>query len=171
MRIAYPDQEQNKELAEILIERMGGVFTDAHCLAVIDNKDNIVGIVAFFNYRWPSIEVGFFCDDFRWALNRDGIIEVLNYPFVQLRCHRITALVEKKNTVARKMVQRLGFVEEGKLRKAGQNGDLFIYGLLPQDLKLCRNLSRPSVSLNGLRADNDSLKRTARATGMTVIGH
>jgi len=138
MRVCYPNKEQNKRLTEILIERMGGGYADAQCLAVIDNDDEIAGIVAFFNYRKPNIEVGFFCDDFRWALNRDGIIEVLSYPFVQLRCHRITALVEKKNTVARKMVQRLGFVEEGKLRKAGPKGDIFIYGLLSDELKLRR---------------------------------
>lgn len=136
MRIAYPDKQQNKELTQILIERMGGGFADSQCLAVIDNDDEIVGIVAFFNYRWPNVEVGFFCDDFRWALNRDGVIEVLSYPFVQLKCHRITALVEKKNSRARKMIQRLGFVEEGKLRKAGPKGDMFIYGLLSDELKL-----------------------------------
>jgi len=136
LRIAYPNQDQNKALAEILIERMGGGFADAQCLAVIDNDDEIAGIVAFFNYRKPNIEVSFFCDDFRWALNRDGIIEVLSYPFVQLQCQRITALVEKKNLQARRMVQRLGFVEEGKLRKAGPKGDIFIYGLLSDELKL-----------------------------------
>lgn len=136
MRVCYPNKEQNKVLTEILIERMGGGYADAQCLAVIDNDDEIAGIVAYFNYRWPNVEVGFFCDDFRWALNRDGIIEVLSYPFVQLKCHRITALVEKKNTRARKMVQRLGFVEEGKLRKAGPKGDIFVYGLLADELKL-----------------------------------
>ncbi len=115
---------------------MGGGYADAQCLAVVDNTDEIAGIVAFFNYRWPNVEVGFFCDDFRWALNRNGIIEVLSYPFIQLKCRRITALVEKKNATARKMVQRLGFVEEGKLRKAGPKGDIFVYGLLPDELKL-----------------------------------
>lgn len=136
MKVLYPNQEQNKRLTEILIERMGGGYADAQCLAVIDNDDEIAGIVAFFNFRWPSVEVGFFCDDFRWALNRDGIIEVLSYPFIQLKCRRLTALVEKKNTIARKMVQRLGFVEEGKLRKAGPKGDILVYGLLPDELKL-----------------------------------
>lgn len=144
MRVAYPNQEQNKELVSILVKRMGGGYADAQCLAVIDNDDEIAGIVAFFNYRWPNVEVGFFCDDFRWALNRDGIIEVLSYPFVQLRCHRITALVEKKNTVARKMVQRLGFVEEGKLRKAGPKGDMFVYGLLSDELKLRKYCVKPT---------------------------
>jgi RimJ/RimL family protein N-acetyltransferase len=136
MRICYPAKEQNKELTRILTKRMGGGFADAQCLAVIDNDDEIAGIVAYFNYRHPNIEVGFFCDDFRWALNRDGVIEVLSYPFVQLNCCRITACVEKKNFRARKMVQRLGFVEEGKLRKAGPKGDILIYGLLADELKL-----------------------------------
>lgn len=98
--------------------------------------DKIVGALAYFNYRWPNIEVAFLCEDYRWALNRDGIVEAFMYPFVQLKCHRVTAVVERKNKIARKMVQRLGFKEEGMLRKAGPNGDMFIYGLLPEDLQL-----------------------------------
>jgi len=135
LRLAYPDPEQNKILAGLVQERLGGGLSDCQCLAGLDD-DEIVAVVCFFNYRWPNIEVGFFSDSPRWALNRALVAEALSYPFVQLNCQRITALVEKRNKPARKMVQRLGFIEEGKLRKASPNGDMFIYGLLPGDFRL-----------------------------------
>lgn len=134
MRVVYPDDEQNKQLAWLMSERMGG-GSDAQCLAIMDDS-GLVGIVGFFNYRWPNIEMCFYCDDYRWALNRKGVHEVLTYPFKQLDCRRVTALVERKNKIARKMVKGLGFKEEGMLRKAGPKGDIFIYGLLPDDFAL-----------------------------------
>jgi RimJ/RimL family protein N-acetyltransferase len=134
MRIVYPSEDENPLVAQWLAKRMGGGL-GGQTLAVMDGN-KLVGALAYFNYRHPNIEVAFLCEDYRWALNRDSIVEALSYPFVQLKCNRITAVVERKNKVGRKMVQRLGFKEEGMLRKAGPKGDMFIYGLLPEDLKL-----------------------------------
>lgn len=135
MKLVLPTPEQNELLAAWLSKRMGGHTKECQCFAVMDD-DKLVGVVSYFNYRWPNIEMAFCCEDYRWAMNRDGIVDVFSYPFIQLKCKRVTALVERKNKVARKMVQRLGFKEEGMLRKAGTKGDIFVYGLLPEDLKL-----------------------------------
>lgn len=136
MKLVYPSAEQNDLLAILAGNRLGAEdFKPCQCLAFMDN-DKLAGVVVYFAYRWPSIEVAFFCDDYRWALNRDMVGEALAYPFVQLKCNRVTALVEKTNKRSRKMVQRLGFVEEGKLRKAGKKGDLFVYGLLANEYRL-----------------------------------
>lgn len=136
MRLVYPNPEQNNQLAILAANRLGAVdFRPCQCLAFM-SKSKLAGVVVYFSYRHPSIEVAFFCDDYRWALNRGMVAEVLAYPFVQLKCNRITALVDKYNKRSRKMVQRLGFVEEGKLRKAAEKGDVFIYGLLPNEYRL-----------------------------------
>jgi len=137
MKLVVPNEEQNQALASILCSRLGGSIADLRCLAGMQGNE-IVGIIGFFNYRWPNIEVAFYCDDWRWAVNRDIIAKALSYPFEQLKCKRITALVERKNLTSRKMVQRLGFKEEGKLRDAGEKGDIFVYGLLPHELKIRR---------------------------------
>lgn len=136
MRVVYPNPEQNEQLAVVIANRLGAVdFRPCQCLAFMDG-DKLAGVVVYFSYRHPSIEVAFFCDDYRWALNRNMVAEALAYPFKQLNCNRITALVDKHNKRSRKMVQRLGFVEEGKLRKAAEKGDVFIYGLLPNEYRL-----------------------------------
>ncbi len=145
MKIIYPSPEQNELLAAWMTKRMGGEYQQAQNLAIMDDK-RLVGVLSFFNYRWPNIECAFYCEDYRWALNRDGIVEALSYPFVQLKCNRITAICERKNKIARRMVQRLGFKEEGMLRKAGPKGDMFVYGLLPEDLKLRKFINEKSKS-------------------------
>ena len=135
MRIVFPTDEQNLVLQRVIAEKMGGGITESRCIAVMSGNE-LVGVVAFFNYRWPNIECAFYCDDYRWALNRRKVWQVLSYPFEQLKCRRITALVEMKDKRSRRMVQRLGFREEGKLRKAGPKGDIVVYGLLPSELRL-----------------------------------
>lgn len=138
MRLVVPQNaEQNLALARILCEKMGGDVANMACMAAMTETD-IVGVIGFFNYRWPNVEVAFYCEDPRWAVNRGGVYAALSYAFDQLKCRRITALVERKNLVARKMVQRLGFKEEGKLRKAGPKGDIFVYGLLREELRIKR---------------------------------
>lgn len=136
MRLVYPSGDQNDKLAILIANRLGaGNFQPCQCLAMMDG-DKLAGAVVYFCYRHPSIEVAIFSDDPRWALNRDMVAEIIAYPFVQLGCKRITAMVDKHNKRSRKMVKRLGFVEEGKLREAGDKGDVFIYGLLPNEYRL-----------------------------------
>ena len=135
MRMAYPTPEQNKQLALWVAERLGGnPIADCQCLAVLDDGD-IKAVVKYFNFRWPSIEVAFVAEDYRWILNRDVVREMLAYPFFQLKCHRVTAVIDRGNKRARKMVKGLGFVEEGKIRKGSKDGDCFLYGLLPEDFR------------------------------------
>ena len=139
MRCVYPTAEQNDKLAILAANRLGvDSFQPCQCIAFMD-ANKLAGVVVYSNYRHPSIEVSIFCDDPRWALNRDMIEEALMYPFRQLKVNRITALVQKNNKRSRKMVKRLGFVEEGKLRKASTKDDLFVYGLLPEEYRLKRH--------------------------------
>ncbi|MNO01960.1 putative ribosomal N-acetyltransferase YdaF [compost metagenome] len=61
----------------------------------------------------------------------------LNVYFNDLGFHRITAEVYDYNTRSRKLLERLGFVEEGRLRKArfwnGGFHDIIVYGLLAEE--------------------------------------
>lgn len=135
MRLVFPTPEQNVLLAAMAGKELDVDFNPCQCLAFMQD-DKIAGVVVYFNFRWPSIEAAFYCHDYRWALNRQMVADALAYPFVQLGCKRITAIVEKHNKRSRMMCRRLGFVEEGKLRKAGEKGDLLIYGMLPDEYRL-----------------------------------
>jgi len=102
-----------------------------------------VGIIAcamFHNYRTTDIEISFAAEPGTKWMQRDLINMVLRYPFNQLGCHRLTAIVRKDNKRARKLVQQIGFKQEGKIRRADVDGhDMFLYGLLPGENRLERN--------------------------------
>lgn len=61
------------------------------------------------------------------------------YPFLQLKCERITGLVRADNMDAQRFDEHLGFVREGRLRRACTDGtDLIVYGMLKEE---CRFLT------------------------------
>lgn len=57
-----------------------------------------------------------------------------SYPFGQLGCHRIQAMVSKSNRRARYVIERLGFKNEGTVRGGhGPGRDAILYGLLAHE--------------------------------------
>lgn len=76
-----------------------------------------------------------------WAAGRDWLSRrtigvLLGYPFGQLGCHRITAIVAKRNRPSRRLVEGLGFKLEGVARDGLRPGaDACIYGLLKRECR------------------------------------
>lgn len=59
---------------------------------------------------------------------------VLDYPFGQLKCRRITAEIDLSNDRAVRQAQKLGFKLEGRKRRAAAGGrEMGVFGLLPDE--------------------------------------
>lgn len=93
---------------------------------------NIAAVAIFHQMRWPSIEISFVTADKRWATPQ-AVRGILRYPFVQLRCKRLTAITEATNHPTREFLCRLGFHHEGTHPDAFERGDAVTYGLLRGD--------------------------------------
>lgn len=89
---------------------------------------------AFTNFNKTNIEISMAADSPRWA-RPANIYSVLAYPFVILKCDRVTCLVQPKNKRARKLLEGVGFQCEGNLRCwwGEGKGDALIYGYLKRD--------------------------------------
>lgn len=107
-----------------------------------DDKFSAIGIVkdneleagaVFHNYTGYSVELSFASESPRWCTK--GVLQTIyKYVFVQLGCERFQAVTAKKNKQARKALEKIGFVYEGKARK-GYDGkeDAVIYSLLKEE--------------------------------------
>lgn len=74
------------------------------------------------------------------GLSRDFIRAVFRYVFEELNCRRCTGRVDASLDWAGKL-ERLGFVQEGRLRGAATSGhDTLIFGMLRRE---CRWLENP----------------------------
>lgn len=110
---------------------------------VIDHK--LVGGIVFTNcHATPDlgiydIEMSGAFDDPRWCLPQT-LARLFSYPFVQVGCVRMTTITGASNARARRLDERLGFVQEGVIRK-GLDGveDAIVYGMLREE---CRWLNK-----------------------------
>jgi len=81
-----------------------------------------------------NIEVTMAADSAMWLRPRI-LTELLNYPFKQLGCHRITAVVARKNKRSRRFVEHFGFKLEGVVRQGFGQEDAMIYGMLRSECR------------------------------------
>lgn len=80
----------------------------------VASDEAILGVAIYHNYRQDGndIEITFVTATPRWA-TLGNIRELLRYPFVQLGVKRMTAITQKSNKKARKLLTGLGFILEG----------------------------------------------------------
>ena len=115
-----------------------------------------LAVVIFNNYQpmkyGGDIRVIVASDDPTWC--RSGILrELFSYPFDQLGCSRITAIIRDGNKQSLRLCQGLGFKREGTLRR-GHNGrtNAVVLSMLQHECKWLKDkpwLKKPEEHLNG----------------------
>ena len=101
-----------------------------------------IGAVPQTDVHRFSAEVGFWLGQSHW--NKGIITKALpvfcNYLFSKFDFNRLTANVFEGNDASQKVLEKNGFVLEGKLRKSvfkeNKFVDHYIYGLLKEDFKI-----------------------------------
>lgn len=82
------------------------------------------------------------------GLPRRALRAIFDYPFVQLDCLRITALIASKNKASIDFCERLGFRLEGVMEDATPTDSHLIYGLLKRN---CIWHTRPAQALEAMK--------------------
>jgi RimJ/RimL family protein N-acetyltransferase len=131
MRVVYGEDQAVGNWVKSRIPYMTG-FGQSVAVGVATEAKLVAGIV-WHNYSptnpGGNIEVSVAADSALWLRPRI-LRELLNYPFKQLGCHRITAIVARKNKRSRKFTEHFGFRLEGVVRKGLGADDAMIYGML-----------------------------------------
>ena len=117
-------------------------FVGGYTALGVVRRDTFIGGVVYHNYiRMPhgnAVEVSFAFDDPSWALPQT-MRTICSYPFIQLDCCRVTAIVAKGNKRSRQMVEWIGFKREGVHPKGIDGRQTAIsYGLLREDCRWIR---------------------------------
>lgn len=112
--------------------------------AIADENELIggIGAVPQTDVHRFSAEVGFWLGQSHW--NKGIITKALpvfcNYLFSKFDFNRLTANVFEGNDASQKVLEKTGFILEGKLRKSvfkeNKFVDHYIYGLLKKDFKI-----------------------------------
>lgn len=128
-------------VADWVAQRIPGDYTAENfhpctTIGLMQDGELLAGCI-YSNYRKGSkdIELTFASISPRWA-TQNNIKTFLAYPFLQLGCNRITAIVDARNTKAMRFLKRLGMKCEGNMKEAmdGVN-DAVIFGMLFKNCK------------------------------------
>lgn len=91
------------------------------------------GAILYTNYRHPLIEMS--CAGEPGWLTRDNVRGMFTYPFVQLQCWTVLALISRSSTRTRDITKRLGFTELCALQSGIRTADAILYGMTRPECK------------------------------------
>lgn len=125
---------RDQELAEWVMRRVPRVNGFGLFSAIgLERDGKIKAAVIYHNYTplpgGGNIEITMASDGPMWA-RRENIRALLHYPFEQLKCHRITVVIPKRNKPSRKINAHLGFRLEGNIRRGFGDDDAIVMGML-----------------------------------------
>lgn len=108
---------------------------DAVGIGLRQDGEIIAGVV-YNLYSGPNICMHVAAVPGRRWMNKAYLYECFAYPFLQLKCNRVTGLVRVDNVISQKFCDHLGFKREGVLRKACDDGaDTILYGMLREECR------------------------------------
>tara|TARA_B100000073_G_scaffold346911_1_gene359571 strand:- start:1873 stop:2283 length:411 start_codon:yes stop_codon:yes gene_type:complete len=97
-------------------------------------EGKLVGAVVFTDYSKNDIHVSVASTNPIWWQRR-FLRAMYEYVWNQCGCLRISAMASEVNRKSRKLLERLGFKEEGRLRNFHGEHDAVVYGQLRSECK------------------------------------
>lgn len=101
----------------------------------VELNGELIGGVVYNEYNGPNMCMHTAAVSGSPWLTRETLRRFFYYPFVQMRCNRVTALVGQGNVKSRKLVEGVGFTFEAALEGAHPTGDLIVYRLWATDCR------------------------------------
>lgn len=139
-------------------ERSGGgdwVIGAGATIGVYRGNDIVAG-TTFTQWAGPNIFTAVAVED-RRAISRKFLFLCFWYPFEQLQCRRITALVNSDNSACLQSIEHLGFKREATLVDAAPNGDVIVFRMFKRECAWLQTLR-----IRELRGSNPSSLRQSR---------
>ena len=131
---------QDERVRNWVAERMGEDLSDATAAIGIEEDGELIAGVAYNMYTGASICMNVAAEPGKRWTKKEFMYAFFAYPFIQLKCNRVTGLVRRSNTVARKFDEHVGFIQEGVVRQAFEDGeDAILYGMLKSECKWIRS--------------------------------
>ena len=99
-------------------------------LGWIDSDGNLTAGVMYEDFTGPCITATIAIDHGSVVV-KSFLQVIFDYPFRQLGCRKILAVVAQTNATSRKMVERMGFEKEAVIFDVFPDGAMIIYSVTP----------------------------------------
>jgi RimJ/RimL family protein N-acetyltransferase len=102
----------------------------------LEQDGELIAVVLFDMYTGPSINMHVAAVPGKRWMTKEYLWRCFAYPFLQLKCNRITGLVREDNLVAQRFDEHLGFKREGLIRQGATDGtNMILYGMLRDECR------------------------------------
>lgn len=133
---AYEDNELRRACALYMESKVPDFILPTEFAAAAVMEANAFGVVLYSNYHPLVPEMTLDAAGEGAWINRSTLRQFFSYPFIDVKCSRVTTIVSSNNTKARKFQVGLGFTQEGVCREAMPGGvDAIVYGLLKRECR------------------------------------
>lgn len=125
----------------------------------LQHDNQLIGTCGFNEWspvhRWAELAFDLAPDHWGKGLMRQAVAAVLQWTFQRDQVDRVHAFVRVDNRRSQRLLERSGFVREGRLRRyrvcRGQAHDFYVYGLLRSDWTAGR-IVRPKAAADDVDA-------------------
>lgn len=138
--VAFDHEEQAAGMIRFLnaLAEQGQAFRWS---IVSKRRKQVIGSCGFNNWDQENqrAEIGYELGQRYWGkgLMTEALTALIQYGYQHMNLHRIQALVEPQNIPSRRVLERLGFAEEGLLRQYERiqdtHVDLIMYAIFKQE--------------------------------------
>lgn len=135
------DDQQLPEYFEFASEALGEEFTygrDCRCLANVHDDGRIAGVVIYTHMSDFNCVVHVASDGTRRWVTPEMLFWTFAIPFEQWGKLRVTGLVAESNKAALRFDLGLGFVIEGRIRRAFGDEDGILLGMLRDECRFLK---------------------------------
>lgn len=131
-KFIFPGQDDDRVGAWVGA-RLGIDFWGEFTGLGVEKDGELIAGVIFNYYVQPSISIHVASESKYW-LSRTLLKHIFTYAFDTCKCHRVTTFVRADAESVLRFDAKIGFVQEGVMRKGTLDGcDLIILGMLEEE--------------------------------------
>ncbi len=108
------------------------------CITTLSNTGEILGVVVYSQTTLTNCMMSVASDGTGRFLSRAALYEFFALPFIQWGKPRVTTLIRPSNTHSINFNRKIGFIQEGIVRRAYGDEDGILFGMLKEE---CRFLN------------------------------
>lgn len=102
------------------------------CMGFVHEKKLIGGVMYEGSSAKSDLWMNIYTTDKRWCCRRTVKV-VFDFAFNRLGVDRVSILVDEDNLASLSFVKRLGFVNEGMLRRYRRGKNVYVFGMLKNE--------------------------------------
>jgi RimJ/RimL family protein N-acetyltransferase len=123
----------NESVGHWVAEKLGSGYFAARSNAIGLMKDNkLIAGVIYENWNRRSIMCHIVVEG---RLTRLYVGAIFNYAFNVCNVEKIIVPVESHNLKSIKLIENMGFTEEGRIKDSQPNGDIILYTMIKGDCR------------------------------------